>query len=420
MIPQQFERLAILGLGGLVGLAVAFPLVNYLNVSTPADIVERVTGFTSQPSFNQIGAGAFGTLSPAAAQPPSASSAELSSSMGAGSSADIKTQATSNIVIGEPYPGAASYNYSYVGDELDLSTINPAVYRKSDDRISLHGAGNDLARVKFGPIDLSQFGSADLNSFNVSQTDPLGYSVYVDTLYGSLSISGNQGHWQYAADNAIYTPLTASEVLAHDELIAIANAFVAEFNINLDSFGSPAVDDRGVVYALSQPVDLQYIPDSTNIIYPLLLNGQPVINGDGSAYGLTITVNQRTKMVDGAYVNIAEGYELSDYELETDTARLLAIAEAGGIYNYGYGYGTGGTPISIELGTPTLMLMNYYQYNGTTTDILFVPALNFPITKNSDTNPIYQQAVVVPLVKELLDQAAPAPVLILLDSAQAL
>jgi hypothetical protein len=406
MMSQHAERLAILGLGGLVGLAIAFPIANYLSVNTPAQIVERVTDYSMKPMFQDMGMGAFGTLSPSTPPQGLGGTAMSESTL----SADSKVSADMSIRVGEPYPGGITYDYTYIGEAIDLAAYPATVYRRSTERLDLRGAGNDLARANLGPVDLGRFNGLQLQSFAVSQEDKNGYSVYVDALYGQLSINGNEGHWQTSGE---YVALTNADIVPDAELLNIANAFIDTYGIDTSNYGAPVVDKRGVVFALSQPADQQYIPDVVNVVYPLLLDGQPSYASDGSPYGLNVMVNMRTKLVSGANMGLSEGFERSAYAIETDATRILGVAEAGGLYNYNYG--DSATVIPIELGTPTFVLMNHYHYNGTTSDILFVPALSFPIVKNSDTNPLYQQAVVVPLVKDILDQAGQEPVYRILE-----
>ena len=61
--------------------------------------------------------------------------------------------------------------------------------------------------------------------------------------------------------------------------------------------------------------------------------------------------------------------------------------------------------VTLELETPEVGLVKVWQYNGTTTTELFVPSLIFPISANTQTNGYFPQRVVLPLAKELLNEA---------------
>ena len=291
------------------------------------------------------------------------------------------------------------YHYTYAGEELDLSTVVDTVYRKNGS-VSLGSNGADLASANFGPVHLSNFSGLQLQTFNLKQGDKNGYSVYVDPENGLLTINGNEGLWGYTNE---YKPLTENDILSDEETIALANAFVSKYGIELGSFGTPVIDKRGVVYALSQPVDQRYIPDAVSVTYPLMVDGQPVFSSDGSAYGMTIMVNMRTKAVSSATVYVADSYDRSTYELERDAATVLGYAEQGGLYSYAEP--DGATVVDIELGTPSLILMSHYNYTSKGSENLLIPALSFPITKNSAEHPLYQEVITVPLVKNILDEA---------------
>lgn len=408
--PFVFQRLAYVAIGGLLTLVVAVPLTYQL--SQPGVTLESlVSSPNTEPKFRELSGNAFGTLSlestttalggdestRSAVIPGANPVAAIGAGGGGVTSEDADKQAS---MVIDPYPGAnIYYRYTYNGEELDLSTISDTVYRRNGG-ISLDGRGGDLANVKVGPVDLGAFSGLSLQSFSLKQADKNGYSVYVDPENGSLSINGNEGLWAYTRE---YVPFTEGEVLPDEELISIANGFLSQFRIDTSGFGEPMVDNRGLVYALTQPANIRYIPDVVNVTYPLMLDGQPVYSGDGSAYGMTLMVNMRTKAVANAYMNLGEAYDRSTYELERNAETVLAYAAQGGIYSYEQP--ADATVVDIELGTPKLILMSHYNYTGSTVENLFVPALNFPITKNSDTNPVYQTSITVPLVKSIIEEA---------------
>ncbi|MFZ2682097.1 MAG: hypothetical protein WAZ14_03330 [Patescibacteria group bacterium] len=414
MYKQHISKLAIAGLGSLVALVVAVP-VTY-EITSRGALSQRFypTPMTTTPEIQTLPATAFGNLTEYASSnttDASSISARQPAGLGGGGTTTMSEDAKliapgTSIVIGEPYPGnIVEYTYTYTGTDLDLSSVSDAVYRKRGG-LNLGNAGADLARGTFGPVNLNGFSGLELQNFSLTQTDDNGYSIYIDPINSSISINGNSGFWNYT--DSVYTPVSAAELLPEEQLISIAGKFLNSHNISTTDFGDPVVDQRGLAYALSQPVDLRYLPEVMNVTYPILIEGQPTFTSDGSAYGLYVSVNIRTQTVTNVSINIASAYDKSSYELERDPATILKYAAQGGLYDYASEGVT--ETVNIELGTPEVILINYYTYQNNVSESLFIPALSFPITKNSDTYPVYSEQVVIPLVKSIIEEANQTPI----------
>lgn len=422
MSAPILNKFALAGAGGLIALVIAVPLTYQLarsNVSLPS---LALSDFSSTPSIKNLGADAFGALTGSGTAAPLGAPGTRSSTgfgMGGGGGNAVSESAPvpasdKMIAPGEPYYGdIIKYVYTYTGEALDLTNVSDAVYKKTGG-LDIGNAGRDLTRSKFGPVDIGAFGNMQLQTFNVKQADKNGYGIYVDPENGMISIYGNEGLWGYSNE---YVPLTEGDILSNDAAIALSNKFLTDYQINTTGFGSPVIDDRNLVYALSQPASIRYIPDTINITYPLLLEGQPAYNNDGSAYGLFVMVNMRTKAVTSVSINLAKSYDKSSYELERDSAKILSLAAQGGLYTYPQEGVT--KTVNIELGTPEIILTSHYSYANNQSELLFIPALSFPVTKNSDTDPIYSDKIVIPLVKSVIEEANQAPIAIPLDTVKA-
>ncbi len=375
----------------------------------------------TEAKISTLAAGAFGKLALTSgglgASPESLSSAQRTGGGGGGPTADAATNVMTEPAVapvgdtkmvdpGFYYP-IIQYTYTYTGEPIDLSTVSDAVYKKTTG-LELGNSENGLKRAQVGPISLDAFKNTKVQSFSLTQTDKNGYSIYVDSVWGSISISGNEGVWAY--DNN-YQPLTEADRLSDEAGIALANDFLAQYNIDASSFGSPSVDDRDYVYALSQPEGFRYFPETMSITYPLLIEGQPAYNSDGSAHGLNVMLSLRTQRVASVNLNYASSFEKSAYDLERDPAVIQKLAEQGGLYSYPIDPSQSDVQnIPIELGTPSIILISHYNYNGSTSEQMYVPAISFPVTKNSDTYPVYNDAIVIPLVKDILEATTQPPI----------
>ena len=95
-------------------------------------------------------------------------------------------------------------------------------------------------------------------------------------------------------------------------------------------------------------------------------------------------------------------YETSDYNLETDSAKVVALAEKGG-YGSGIYYGISQDKITLELGTPTKTLIHLWRYTNNTNEELLIPALMFPVN-NAPADYYGSKFVTVPLVQEMITE----------------
>ncbi len=412
-MPTNFNKFAFLGLGGLITLVIAVPVTYKLSQSNSSLVDFSLSSLSSVPAIKSLNNEAFGSLavnsiSESAAVPLSAPSTRSSDASGMGGGGGVATLSVAELATDDKmmapgyimsYPGQITeYVYVYMGETLDLSNISDFVYRKNGG-LDLGNLGHDLTRGNLGAVNLGRFRGLNVQTFSVKQPEKNGYSIHVDAENGQVSINGNEGLWGYSDGD--YTPLTESDIMSNESLISVSDKFLYNYGIDTAGFGSPVVDDRSLVYALTQPADQRYIQEVMTVTYPLLLEGQPTYTSDGSAFGIYVNINLRNQAVTGVTLNLASSYDKSSYELERDADKILELASHGGLYYYPMEDAT--ETIKIELSTPKLILMNHYTYNDSTSESLFIPALSFPITKNDETYPIYNNNVVIPLVKSVIE-----------------
>jgi hypothetical protein len=274
--------------------------------------------------------------------------------------------------------------------------------------------------VKTNLIDLSAFSSLELGSLSFQENKDNGYLFSFDLNYGLISIYENWSRWptlvQMEKDG--YAPLTADEALSDAESIALANSFLDDYGVSRSLFGAPvvqqypqyltgtrAVEDANGTVTNSAPVEDLYIPDSATVIYPLKIDGKLVYDLSGNPYGLNVRVNFRARRVAGLDNLRSMNLATSAYEAVSDATAVLDVVKRGGVYG---GTIEGATTINTyETGTPEQVLVAMQSYSTNSADEFFVPALRFPITKTPAGTFEYQTAIVVPLVADFLETAAP-------------
>ena len=309
-----------------------------------------------------------------------------------------------------------NYKYVYKGEALELTETKREVLKKQkSDAYSMQGLLNSL---NLGLINLGSFGSAKLQSASFYQDGQDGYYITVDAQNGSISLSGG---WpkvepliacldvpakssELRAPCGEVPPIRPEQIPADSELISIANQFVAQHNISMEAYGQPEVrDEWRAQYERAENKSLVYLPDVVTVVYPLNLEGREVYDESGNKTGLMIGVNVRNRKVVSMYDLSLQQYQASDYEAVTDVSRIMKLVEQGGLY--GYVDPSAQRTITIELGDPKVEFVKMWNYSNNTSEELLVPSLIFPVIDQSQAEPyFYRKAVVIPLVKQILDQ----------------
>ncbi len=312
-------------------------------------------------------------------------------------------------------PPNISYRYIYKGEPIKLTDSEVNVYRR-EKGLSSSAAGQFIKQLKFGLLDLSKFNNVDVDSINLMEKREYGYNVMVNFREGIISVSENWELWP-TPDKQCQTPecyeslrLKPADFPADEEIISLANKFLKDYGISTQNYGQPQVTNywRRELAMATDPSQV-YIPDVVTVVYPLILNGQPVFDEGGSPSGLVVNVNIRVKKASGIQELAVQKYQSSAYAAETDVSRILKLAENGGfrpIY-YASAEDAGAKTEDVELGTPTKSLVRIWQYKNGSSAEVYVPALVFPVIsapKNTSAGSyFYKTNIVVPLAKEILD-----------------
>jgi len=302
--------------------------------------------------------------------------------------------------------------YIYTGEDIKLEQTRVEVLRRKNKMEPL----GILESFGLGLVDLSVFKDAKIQTVNFVQDKEYGYTVSINFEEGTISIDAYFPRWpqlydKCADDRCIEeNRIKFSDIPSDEELIRIANQFIAEHGISLKSYGQPEEENDW----RNQPGISEaqiYVPDSISLIYPLLIDGKSVYEQNGIKLGIRVGINIREKRVSGMYNLSLQEYESSMYDAETDFSRILKFAEKGGISRY---YWNEGQTRKVEIGTPVQEYMVVWKYDrdNQMNKMLIIPALIFPITKTPAEGYYYPKNIIVPLAKELLEENEnPVPLL---------
>ena len=389
--------------GAAIALILVIPLVSYFERSGK-QAVAPVINFGE--GISKVADQAFGKI--AVSESASGVQAE---GRGAGGGGQL-TAPSSEAKVGVPAPEFINFNYTYQGDEIVLDKEELDVFR----RVKGEAGGKDLARyvsgLNFDLVDLSKLRNTNITNFNLVEDREFGYSLYLNLIDNSFSINKNWNKWprvdKDCRDQACFDKfrLKIEDVPADDKLIAITSQFLKDYNIDISNYGQPMVQGFWRrQYEAAEDKTSVYIPEDIPIVYPLVLDSQTVYDTGGNPTGLHVSVDIRHNRASGVGNIVAHSYESSSYAAETDTNKIIAIAENGGLWP-AYKHPNPTKTVEVELGTPTSALMIHYSYDNekNETTELYVPALIFPITNISDNTTYWQRNnVIVPLIKEIIE-----------------
>lgn len=335
-----------------------------------------------------------------------------------------------------PYPpiGIISYRFVYKGDPITLDQERVDVLRREKNSLSGLFLGNILNKMNLGIIDLKKFGGLNLKQLSLGQDSEDGYSIYIDFVEGRISISRNNMYYyktetlrcSSVGEKCIPSPtLTISDIPEDSRIIEVAKKFLVGHGISIENCGAPEVNRYWEKqYGIAEDQTM-YIPENISITYPLIINGMEVYDSYGNKQGMTVSVNIPEMQVTDVYNLTTQKYDSSSYEAETDFSKILDVAEKGGIYTgYYYNYNIGysgdngqGKVIELEIGAPRKVYMAFYNYNEGKSEELLAPALLFPIIEKPKDGYFYQDNIIVPLTKELLEAGSkyPTPIIPLLE-----
>ncbi len=358
-----------------------------------------------QPTVSQVDEKAFGPL--ASAQAPVLG-------FGGGGGGDVRSQGgggsgTAEAMMTAPsaptdsyspliYPEFIQYKFVYRGDKFSIDSDRMPVYRKEKNTSLAGSLAELLGNFKFGTFSFDTLQNTIVSQLVLTENRDQGYMVFINLDENNFSFGMNWEKWPNVYQEGETVPN-----LSDQEVIAIADSFLRAYGLDLPSYGSGKVSRPEIRIMSSEPGISPYQPQDLSVIYPLLIEDKPVVNQGGYENGLYVNVNLRLRKVTGAGNFELPAFQSSLYEVEIDTAKLISLAEKGGVYGT-YPQPPATKTVEIQLGTPVLGLTRLWQNLEAErkSQELFVPALIFPIL-NKDTG-FYQNHVVIPLAKEIIDQ----------------
>lgn len=382
--------------------------------------------FASNAEVSQAGQQAFGRLSgselaPATGMGGGGMGGDAFAPLGSSSAKSSRPQSGGGGSGVSIYP-YQPYTYVYKGGEIKLTDDQLKVYRRVKGLGTSLTASQLLKQLNFGMLDANKFSNTKVESLVITEDREFGYNLSISFTEGVVGIYQNWQRWPMpekdCRDEQCYQNLRMklSDIPSNEELIAISNKFLSDHKISLASYGSPVVQDTWrVEYENFADKSQFYIPNMLTVVYPLKIEGQEVYDQSGNPTGLMVSVDARFKKVSGVNELTNLKYQSSMYPAVTDAQAIINIAEKGGQYGLPYPMADSGSGDKTEvgLGQPQTVYVKFWHNDGgIQSQELLAPALFFPFLNFPQGN-YYQKGIVVPLVKELLEQQDGGPIRIM-------
>lgn len=415
----------VAGAVAVCGVAVLAIMLNTIPQNKVA-LVNTITGDNNAENsdeFVKSNPGAFGSLAMLSGTSGGAAVAQESATVSSRTSASA---ATPTMTVAAPAVGMGggdavsskmiapmrSYTYVYKGEPIELTESTAAVYRRIKGDGNLSSNLDSLISSKtFGPINLSSFSNLETGNISLMENKRLGLNINIDFREENIYIGQNWLQWQSDRDKcgdnqACWDSyrIKIENIPADADVIAKTNDFLSEKGINLEHYGEPKIDNNWRAnYEASSDKANYYIPEEVSVIYPLVVDGQIVHDQSGNLDGLRVNYNLLQSAISGLNNLISYRYEASDYTLETDSSKILGLAEKGGYGSGIYYFSEAQDKTTLELGTPTKSLIHLWRYTNGMNEELLIPALIFPVS-NTPADYYGSKFITVPLVQDMVNE----------------
>ncbi|MSR87097.1 hypothetical protein EXS70_02905, partial [Candidatus Peribacteria bacterium] len=276
--------------------------------------------------------------------------------------------------------------YVFDGTLPELTATVP-VFKRQSSMASLPLSAIS-SRLNLGTLNLNSFGGMNIDSLSFAQNTPMGYQLYINFRDSSVNIDAQWDQWPpltCTTDACWQTErVTLGDIPADDVLMSIAKEFADAHGIDLSHYGEPEEDKAWKTeYDRTTDKANAYIPDSLQVVFPLMIDGKTVLDQQGMPSGISFSVHVKQKKVMSVYGLMDRTYAKSDYPAVTDAAAVKTFLSR--VDNYGpmpmdsMPKGTKVQTQKIILGEPTVGLSVYYSYQANKREELVIPSLIFPV-----------------------------------------
>ena len=423
---HTFMQKMIYALGGAaIALVIAVPLamVTVYQEKDPLlssdEAVDETRSLAFAPEGEHLGSRAFGVLTFQGSSAPrevgegSQEKMAATTPAGLGGGGGGNAGMAADRMMMPPITDVPVNRYVYRGEGVQWDAQEAEVLKRVKGGRGTREISKVLASFNLGLVDLRGFSDAHVQMFSLLEDKPFGYQISVDAMEGMITIGQNWQKWPSSQchDQACWDArrVRQGDIPSDQELIRITDAFLKQMGISKASFRAPEVDRSWEMwYAQTEDKANFYFPEQVSVKYPLVVDGKRVFEQYGDPMGMMVSVDIKERRAAGVFNILTQVYSRSAYPAESDTKRIIAIAEKVGLTPwYGSLVKEDGSPVKtveVGLGTPEEGFMRYWQQNDTISNELLVPSLIFPVMMDAPGGYTGSRFIVVPRVLDILDE----------------
>jgi|AntRauTorcE11897_2_1112592.scaffolds.fasta_scaffold08323_2 hypothetical protein len=399
---KYMNKFIYAGIGMAVMALILIPFYNNRDTDLGFDRLAQNSGV----QIENVDEKAFGSLENIASNNMSTKDGDINGNagilgMGSAESASGGDSVSSRIM---PMPPRVSYEFEYVGDDIEIEKDKTSVIQRSAGGDILASQLLSFDRLNIGDIDYNNFDALKFNNITLYEDSDSGYMLTINSNEEKVAIYKNWKTWP--REDGLNDRLEMSDIPSDDVIINIAKQFVEDYGIDLSAYKEPVVDKQWFSnYERSENKEMFYIPQTMTVTYPLVLEGKEVYTQYSDKYGLQVQVDVRNNHVNSVNEIVNHNYKSSDYKVVQEESRIIDIAERGGYRNYSYNREDDNVEkATVQLGTPSLKLVRLWKHNPSEDESqeLYVEAYIFPVVGGDDS--FYRDYVVVPIVEDLVSE----------------
>lgn len=395
--PQTFMQKFMYAIGGAVVASIGLYVTVIHPVVPPAPLTEDGNS-AELPTMHQ-------EMVSMNARPQSGGGSDYAVGRGGGGGG-VPMMDSKMIAPGEPYP---MYSVEYVYDG-DITLPDPSALQGYKRTPLKSGSKAELLKGTFveGLMNIDALKSLSVINVSLSEggDEPLMVNVDFNEGYISLNrqIDYNKRPESSCKDEACYERyrLKERDMLSDERTIELANEFLNKLGVNMSAYGEPIMQNDWRMW-LEREVDPAnyYFPEQLSVIYPYLVNGNPVFDEWGNPSGLSVNVDVRLRAAIGLWGLRTMNTVKETIEPVKDPELVREVLRTGGANGY---LPEDADLLQAKLGVPDLVYVT--QYNWDEEDMIgyevYVPALYFPVTMMPKESYEFRKAVVIPLSADML------------------
>ncbi|MDR2540471.1 MAG: hypothetical protein LBD11_01490 [Candidatus Peribacteria bacterium] len=264
------------------------------------------------------------------------------------------------------------YRFLYDGKNYPKLAKELPVYKCAGVLMNEETVAKNIGNLKFGNISLKTFPDMTVESIVLQAKDGSPYSLYVDTVEGSIALSNSV---LYEFDDSLGDSKPEVKMYAYKDLSKKIEKKLKTFGISLVGYGKLQIEtssEDGLV----------------EILFPSLFNGYPVWNPQiDQQLGVKGFYNPETDQISLFGIDISS-YEFANYPTRGQE-EILAQLPTGG--DYFDGGSLSEYAVGVKLNVPEVV----YVAKWVEKEKFFVPALRFTVsgTGIAEVNTVYKELV---------------------------